>query len=232
MKNDPLIPEIKDTLQYRDMKSGGSRSKNQRFGGCDMISILIPNAKEENIIELLNEIDKLFPKAQVIIATDRDRRGKGWAVREALSQATGDIICFLDGDGDIHPAMIKRLLPHINEFDIVCGKKDAGSRIDRKILTILSRLYIWVMFRIPVDTQTGIKLFRRDALPEWKENGFSFDIEILAKAQKAGARMYNLGIEAKCERKMKLTSIWATLKGSFRIWWDIVGDQILGCKQK
>ena len=187
-----------------------------------MISILIPNAQDPNIMETVEKCEQYFPFAQIIIATDRVRKGKGWAMREALSQATGDIIVFLDGDGDIHPAMINRLLSHLDEFDIVCGKKDPGSRIDRKILTILSRIYIWIMFRIPVDTQTGVKVFKHEHLPIWEDNSFAFDIEILAKAKQNGSKMYDLGIEAKCERKMKLTSILATLWGSLNIYYRIL----------
>ena len=182
-----------------------------------MLSILIPNAQEQAINILLNECEALFPEAQIIIATDRYRKGKGHAIRRALSLSTGDIVCFLDGDLDIHPSMINRLLPHLDEFDIVCGKKDPGSRLDRKILTILSRIYIWIMFRIPVDTQTGIKVFKREALSTWKTNSFAFDIEILYNAKKKGMKMFDIGIEAKTSRRMKLKSIFVTLVESVKI---------------
>ena len=191
-----------------------------------MISILIPNAQEEKIHELISMTELCYPEAQIIIATDRDRKGKGWAMRQALSQAKGDIVVFLDGDMDIHPIMLHRLLPHLDEFDIVCGKKDPGFRFDRKVLTILSRMYIRILFGIKVDTQTGIKVFRRESLPVWGEDGFAFDIEILAKAKRLGFTMYDLGIEAKCDRKMKIGSIWATLIASFRIWYNLVNERV------
>ena len=186
-----------------------------------MISILLPSVNEHGLQHLIYEIDSIYPCAQIVVGTDRYRKGKGWALRQALSQATGDIIVFLDGDGDISPKMIARLLPHLDKFDIVCGKKEPGNRLDRKILTILSRMYIRFMFGIPVDTQTGIKVFKRDHLPEWESDGFEFDIEVLAKAQRAGSKMFDVGVEARCERKMKLNAIFATLKGSFKIWLNL-----------
>ena len=182
-----------------------------------MISILIPSALEDNIVPMLEATEKEFPKAQIIIATDRDRRGKGWAMRQALSQATGEIICFIDGDGDIHPDQLYKLIPRLREYDIVVGKKDPQGIFSRMVLTIISRWYIWLMFRIPVDTQTGIKCFHRYALPDWDSDGFEYDIEILAKAKKDGMRMFDIGIEAKTTRRMEFSSIWATLMGSFRI---------------
>ena len=183
-----------------------------------MISIIIPNALEENILKLLNQIEEILPDAQTIVATDRYRKGKGWAVREALEHATGDIICFIDGDLDIHPRMILRLLPHLSEFDIVVGKKDTRVLISRWILTLLSRAYIRFMFGIPVDTQTGVKVFKRYAMPDWQDNSFAFDVEILAKAKLAGAKMFEVTVDTNSCRKMKLISIVKALIGSIKIW--------------
>jgi len=186
--------------------------------GTDLISIIIPHAIEKNINIMVEQTERCFPDAQIIIATDRYRKGKGWAIRQALEYAKGDIIVFIDGDGDILPSMIKRLLPHLDEFDIVVGKKDTRSMFSRWALTVLSRLYIRALFNIPVDTQTGVKVFKRSALPSWEEDGFSFDIEILSKAKRAGASMFEVTINASCTRKMKMISVLNSLLGSLRIW--------------
>lgn len=183
-----------------------------------MISIIVPNALEENIIEQLERADNEFPDTEVIIATDRYRKGKGWSIREALKHATGDVIVFLDGDLDIHPSMIWRLVPHLQEFDIVVGKKDTRNVFSRWVLTILSRLYIRAMFGIKVSTQTGIKVFWRYALPEWECDSYAFDIEILAKAKKNGYSMFEVTVEAERSKKMRFKSIWVSLIDSFKIW--------------
>ncbi len=183
-----------------------------------MISILLPSHLEPNAYPMMVETEKEFPGAQVIICTDRYRKGKGWAVREALAQATGDIIVFLDADMDIHPHMIKRLLPHLEEFDIVVGRKDSSKLLSRWIITQLSRLYIRIMFGIPVDTQTGIKAFRRSALPEWAELGFAFSLEVLAKAQRAGASMYEVKIDVQNSKRTSFRAVFYTLIGSLKIW--------------
>lgn len=179
------------------------------------LSIIIPSAREENISDMLAATEQEFPGAQIIVSTDRQRKGKGWAVREGLSRATGDIIAFIDGDLDIHPRMIRRLLPHLEEFDIVVGKKDTRANIMRYIITLLSRLYIWFMFRIPVDTQTGVKVFKRDHIPTWETNNFAFDIEILAKA--AGSKMFEVTIDAKRSKGMRFRSVFSTLLETFKI---------------
>jgi len=182
-----------------------------------MISILIPNASEASIGTTVEKCEHLFPEAQIIVATDRYRAGKGHALRRALSMATGDIIVFIDGDGDISPDMINRLLPHLNEFDIVVGTKDSRVRISRWILTSLSRIYISLIFGIPVDTQTGIKVFKRSHLPEWRENSFAFPLEILYKAMISGSKMFEVTVETRNSKPMKFKAIFLALIGSFKI---------------
>jgi glycosyltransferase involved in cell wall biosynthesis len=186
-----------------------------------MISVIIPCKNEENIHKVVDGVEQLFPGSQILIASDRLGNGKGWAVRMGLKHATGDIIVFLDGDGDIHPRMINRLLPHLDEFDIVVGKKDLRGFLSRRIITILSRLYIRLMFGLKCDTQTGIKAFKRAALLDWETNGFAFDIEILAKAHYSGFSMYEVTVDAEIVRKMKVKSIINTLFETFKIWRNV-----------
>lgn len=183
-----------------------------------MMSILIPNKIEPRIHDVLGEIDRLCPGCQVIIAADRAGKGKGWAIRTALAQAKFDIICFLDGDMDIHPRMIKRLVPFLYDYDIVVGKKQIRGILSRRILTRLSRIFIQFLFEINFDTQTGIKLFRREALTQWTTDGWMFDLEILAKARKAGARIIEIPVEANIERKMSTRSVLKCFVEAIRLW--------------
>jgi glycosyltransferase involved in cell wall biosynthesis len=189
----------------------------RKIFGDSMISVILPNHNESRIHEVVEEIEKVLGNVEIIIASDREGRGKGWAVREAFTYSNGDVIIFLDGDMDIHPRMIKRVLAHLDEFDIVVGKKDTKKNLYRWFITILSRIYIRAMFGIPVDTQTGIKAFRRYALLGWETDGFAFDIEILARAKRSGFSMYEVTVEANVSRNIKLRSILNCLIESFNI---------------
>ncbi len=179
-----------------------------------MLSILIPNHNEENIHQFINEIELsvLNTDYEIIIAYDRESKGKGWAMREALSQAKGDLIAFIDGDGDIQPRMLWRLFPFLVDFDVVVGsKRMTNAPIQRKILTYLSRIYIRVFFGIGVETQTGIKLFHRSALQDWKSDSFFFDVEILANCQRRNLKMIEIPIEAEIKESMSWRAICKTL---------------------
>ena len=186
-----------------------------------MISILIPNRLEPKIHEVIESLEKQIPGCQVIVAVDRDSRGKGWAIRTALAHAKYDMICFLDGDMDIHPRMIKRLIPFLYDYDIVVGKKNLPRIPSRRIISLLSRILIKFLFDIGVDTQTGIKLFRRSALPKWDTNGWMFDLEILAKANKQGKSMIEIPINANIRKGMRGSSIVKSLLETIKLWWEL-----------
>lgn len=180
-----------------------------------MLSILIPSRNEPNIVKFVEEVERELPAHEIIVIRDNDGRGKGWALREALLHAKGDCIAFLDGDGDIPPRMLHRLFPFLEDFDIVVGSKRVlNAPWHRKIITHLSRIYIRLAFGLTVDTQTGIKLFRYDALEYWKSNSFFFDVEILAKAMRKGKRIIEVPIEAEIKASMSMKALYLTFRES------------------
>lgn len=187
-----------------------------------MLSIIMPATDLEKANEMMNEVEMLFPSnVQIIVSSNRQSLGKGYAVREALKQATGEFVCFLDGDGDISPIMIKRLIPFIVDYDIVLGCKPISGLWSRRILTYWSRLYIALLFGVKVSTQTGIKLFKRHALNEWYNNGYLFELEIIALAKQKGMTMIEVPIEATVNKRMKIQSIWNTFKDSLTLWLEL-----------
>ena len=186
------------------------------------LSILLPSKKEPNAHKTLRECQRLFPAAQVIISPDEAGRGKGWAVRKAMHSCTGDVIVMLDADFDIEPRMISRLLPFLEDFDIVVGAKDyTGMKFGRKVLMLLSRIYIRIMFNLNFTTQTGIKALHRSVMPYWENNNFMFDLEFLAKAYKKGFSVIEVPVKATIVRKKSPKVIFQALTDSLKIWWKL-----------
>lgn len=173
-------------------------------------------------METLSICKKLFPDAQVICSMDRGGRGKGWAIRKGVLASCHDIIVFLDADMDIHPRMIKRLLPFLEDYDIVVGCKGiSGLPLSRKLITLASRIYIKLLFWLDVDTQSGIKAMHKHAITLWKTNGFAFDMEFLATAKKKGLKMAEVNIIAQVSKKKSLGVLCDTLGESLRIWYRL-----------
>ena len=177
-----------------------------------MLSIILPSHREPDIKRFVDSVEEQLPVHEIIVSSDRHGRGKGWAIREALAEAKGDEIVFLDGDGDIHPRMLLRLIPFLEDFDAVVGtKRIKHKHFSRRVISFLSRVYLRTLFGVEVDTQTGIKLFRREMLDTWKTDGYLFDLEILHNIQKMGGRIIEVPIEAEIKAKMSGRVLWKTL---------------------
>lgn len=190
--------------------------------GSDL-SIIIPNRNEINIGITYKLTTALFPEAEVIVSTDIDGRGKGWALREGFKQSTKKNIAFLDGDLDIAPTHIRKLIQGLERNDICVGVKNITYLpIKRKLISHLCRLIVKTLFRMPVtDTQTGVKAFKRYALSNWDTDGFACDIEILYNAHKQGYKIGEVPIYCYTSRPKGLKILWDTLVETLRIWFRL-----------
>lgn len=124
--------------------------------------------------------------------------GKGNALQRGFWKTTSDTICFIDADLDLHPSHIESLKKIMEEkdADIVIGsKRHPDSNLDyplyRKIFSAIYHFMVLILFKLPVkDTQTGIKLFKREALsktfPRILCKQYAMDLELLAVANRLG----------------------------------------------
>ena len=127
--------------------------------------------------------------------------GKGAALRAGFEASTGEYVMLLDGDLDIHPKQTPWFFDQMadKKADIVIGSK----RHPRSVVQYPwhRRLVSWVYFTLvrifvglPItDTQTGMKLFRREVLGEalgrMLVKTYAFDLELLAIAHQRGAKI-------------------------------------------
>lgn len=179
------------------------------------LSVCLPSFNEPNIVAFVKEIEREIKPYEIVIGDDFSGRGKGWALKQALRQATGDTFIFLDGDGDIKPKEIHKIIKYLDKYDVVVGKKELPGKWNRKILTFASRLWIKLLFGIEVDTQTGIKGFNYK--PKWKTNGWAFDIEILYLAKKKGKTMKEVPVHAVVSDRKGFRDIFTTLVDTLKI---------------
>jgi glycosyltransferase involved in cell wall biosynthesis/O-antigen/teichoic acid export membrane protein len=143
------------------------------------------------------------------------RGGKGHALQVGLTEARGRYVAFVDADGDIGPEAIRPFLTimKLYEPDIVLGSK--RHQLSEVYYPPLRRLMSWtyhkltrLLFRVKVrDTQTGMKLVRRDVLaavlPRLFEKRYAFDLEFLVAARSLG---YTRVFEAPIRIDYKFTS--------------------------
>ena len=140
--------------------------------------------------------------ARVRLEAYSPNRGKGYALRRGFKVSRGETIVFFDADLDI-PAECTRVLLELleaSDLDGIVGSKIHKDSVvhypfARRLFSRLVHLFVWMLLRIQVkDTQVGLKVFRRPVLNHIMHlpqvDGFAFDVELLALAQKAG---FNIG---------------------------------------
>ncbi|GAC1542174.1 MAG: hypothetical protein NVS3B16_06780 [Vulcanimicrobiaceae bacterium] len=154
---------------------------------------------------------EMFPDHVRVVRYDRNQ-GKGNALSAGVMHSRGDCIVFLDADMDLHPAQLPTFLAILagNGVDAVIGSKlhprsNVNYPFHRRVLSYGYFLLTRLLFGLPVrDTQTGFKVFRRQALekalPFTYAKGFSFDVELLAVMHMLGARFADAPVNLSFKR--------------------------------
>jgi glycosyltransferase involved in cell wall biosynthesis len=134
----------------------------------------------------------------IAVKRNEVNQGKGWALKEGFRIAKGAWIVFLDSDLDLDPAQLRLFfeIQKREKTDIVIGsKRHPGSKLKyplkRRIISAGYFFLIKWLFNLPIrDTQTGLKLFKREVLrtvfPKVLVKRYAFDLELLVLANHSG----------------------------------------------
>lgn len=154
--------------------------------------------------------------------------GKGYALTTGARHSNGELIIFIDADMELHPKEIRQFVRRLREqdLDLVIGsKRHPDSRVHyplfRRVQSLVYQLLIRVLFQVGVqDTQTGLKLFRREVLesvlPRLAVKQFAFDLELLVVARHLG--FTRIG-EAPIELAYQFSST-VSPRAVYKILWD------------
>lgn len=163
-------------------------------------------------------------------------QGKGTALRIGLARGRGRYLGFIDADGDLDPILLDSFQTMVRLYspDIILGsKRHPLSEVE---YPLLRRVYSWgyqqvvrMGFRLNIrDTQTGIKLIRRDVLsavlPRMVEKRFAFDLELFVIARRLGYKRF---LEAPIRLRHQFTStvswrsVYRSLLDTLAIWYRL-----------
>jgi glycosyltransferase involved in cell wall biosynthesis len=108
-------------------------------------------------------------------------KGNGAAIKTGARTASGDVIVFMDADGQHDPADIQRLLGRINDgYDLVVGARQRGSQasVGRGLANgFYNRLATYMTGHNVEDLTSGFRAVRADKFREFLyllPNGFSY----------------------------------------------------------
>ncbi|MFH1504782.1 MAG: glycosyltransferase family 2 protein [Candidatus Omnitrophota bacterium] len=201
--------------------------------GCKYEIVVIDDGSSDDSYQVLKGLEKEI--SSLIIQKNSQNFGKGRALKKAFKYASGDIIVWLDADLDLHPFQIKTLydIMILDDVDIVIGSKmHPNSKVDypfhRKIISLGYYFIIRFLFNMPChDTQTGIKMFKREVLeevfPRILVKQFAFDLEVLVNAYHLGFKLAEAPIvlenKRQCYPIVSVGSIKKTLLDTMAIWY-------------
>jgi dolichol-phosphate mannosyltransferase len=148
------------------------------------------------------------PGCTIVVRRHEDNRGKGAALRTALSAATGDIVIVQDADLEYDPrdyaALVRPILDGVTR--VVYGSRWANRQFEAAIpghwrflvgSWIVTRTAN-VLFRAHLtDQPTGYKVFDGDLVRSFvlRSDGFEICSELTAKVRKAGCRIWEVPID-------------------------------------
>lgn len=170
------------------------------------LTVILPAKNEaEGLRKTLPALRSAYPDAEVIVVDDGSNdgtalvavgsgfkalsspysMGNGAAIKRGARAAAGDILVFMDADGQHDPAHIRLLLDKMDEgYDMVVGARDGSGQANasRGLANALyNRLASWMTgFRV-TDLTSGFRIVRAEKFREFLHllpNGFSYPTTI------------------------------------------------------
>ncbi|MCC7635772.1 glycosyltransferase family 2 protein [Stenotrophomonas rhizophila] len=166
------------------------------------ISIILPAKNEaEGLLRTLPALRQLYPHAELIVVDDGSTdstaeighahgavvlsspysMGNGAAIKRGARAANGEILVFMDADGQHDPAHIQTLLGKLDQgYDMVVGARDSSGQANVH-RGLANRFYNWLASRMTgfriLDLTSGFRAVRARRFREFLHllpNGFSY----------------------------------------------------------
>jgi dolichol-phosphate mannosyltransferase len=146
-------------------------------------------------------------RVRVLHRTERPGLGRSYIDGIALAlRGSHDVICQMDADLSHDPAHLPDLIAAADRADVVIGSRyvPGGSIVNwparRRLLSRFANIYIRTVTRLsPRDCTSGYRCWRREALgglslDAFTSDGYSFLVEMLFAASRAGCRLAEVPI--------------------------------------
>jgi len=162
----------------------------------DFEIIIVNDGSRDRTGEIADRLATEIPEVRAV--HNNPNLGYGGALQAGFRAATKDWVFYTDGDGQFDFEEIDKLLPLLDDYDIV-----SGYRVDRKdpfvrklnafAWTSLVNVLFWLWLR---DIDGAFKIFPRRLFDEieMKSMGALIDTEVLARAKRLGYTIGQVGV--------------------------------------
>ncbi|MFN7927283.1 MAG: dolichyl-phosphate beta-glucosyltransferase [Blastocatellia bacterium] len=188
--------------------------------------IVVDDGSQDRTVEIAEGFaTHTTEKVKLRVLKNPGNRGKGYAVKNGMQHASGEVNLFFDADLATPLDQIPKVMQPIldNQYDVVFGSRalqEAVIQVEQSFLRQLrgrgGNLIIQLLTGMKIkDTQCGFKAFRRQAsqtvFPLQQVEGFGFDPEILFIANKQGWRWKEMPVVWRHVEGSKVTMLSASL---------------------
>ena len=194
------------------------------------VSVIIPAFNEaENLGSVLRQIADLYPDFEIIVVNDgstdetatiaRDSGailyshpyniGNGAAIKSGIRIASGDLLVFMDGDGQHDPKDIEEMLSQLPEYDMVVGARGKehhaswsralGNRIYNRFASYVAKFQV-------EDLTSGFRAIKADLarnLLYLLPNTYSYPTTITLGVLRSGRSVKYVAIRAEARKTGK-----------------------------
>lgn len=169
----------------------------------------------------------------VVVVGHDPNQGKGAALQTAFAASSGEVVVFLDADLDLPPEQVPAFVAELRAsgLDVLVGTKQEAMQPGtypwyRRVLSKVFTGVIRLLFRLPVvETQTGLKAFRRSALegvlPRLRVKRYTYDLELLVALHRRGFTMAETPVELSPGASgagVSVRTLWEMGRDTLRIW--------------
>lgn len=194
------------------------------------VSIIIPaNNEEQTIGEIINKTKALYPQFEIIVVNDGSTDetgavakdagaivyshpyniGNGAAIKSGIRIASGEILVFMDGDGQHNPEDIKELIKWLPDYDMVVGarsKVHQASWVRALGNKIFNRLASYVSKFAVEDLTSGFRAIKSEVahnLLYLLPNTYSYPTTLTLGVLRNGKSVKYISIEIQGRQKGK-----------------------------
>jgi glycosyltransferase involved in cell wall biosynthesis len=147
--------------------------------------VMVNDASADRSWEIMQQVPVIFPQVEFVLLDKKKNEGKGAALRDAWSRATGDLLLIQDADFEYDPADYPKLLQPIldGKADAVFGSRFIGEphrvmyfwhQVANNFLTLLSN--VLTNLNLP-DMEVCYKVFTREVYEKITIRSLRFGVE-------------------------------------------------------
>jgi glycosyltransferase involved in cell wall biosynthesis len=194
------------------------------------VSIIIPACNEaQSIGGIVNKLRSLHPKYEIIVIDDGSKDGtaevarhagavvyrhpynigNGAAIKSGIRVASGDILVFMDADGQHDPDEIKMLLSGFPDYDMIVGARTKGGQasLGRALGNKIYNAFASYVAKFPIkDLTSGFRAVKAEIAREFLyllPNTYSYPTTMTLGVLRTGRSLSYVPINARKRQKGK-----------------------------